>query len=218
MIVLVGGEKGGSGKSCLAQNLAVYLVKHKKLDVLLLDADPQETTTDWVHQRNENTDLPKIHSVQASGNIRETLKDLDTRYSAVVVDAGGQDSEALRSAMTVATFMLIPFRPKRRDLKTLPHMEKLLRLAIAINPDLTARAIITQCHSLPSQAQRIVDSKEACRSFNIEPLDAIIYTRNIYDDADEGGLSVLDTNNDGKAKAEIVAVAQELLEGIKCQG
>ena len=25
MIILVGGEKGGAGKSCLAQNLAVYL-------------------------------------------------------------------------------------------------------------------------------------------------------------------------------------------------
>ena len=25
MILLVGGEKGGSGKSCLAQNIAVYL-------------------------------------------------------------------------------------------------------------------------------------------------------------------------------------------------
>jgi chromosome partitioning protein len=24
MIILVGGEKGGAGKSCLAQNLAVY--------------------------------------------------------------------------------------------------------------------------------------------------------------------------------------------------
>lgn len=211
MILLVGGEKGGSGKSCLAQNLAVYLAKYKELDILLLDADPQETTTDWVHQRNENTELPKIHSVQASGNIRDTLKDLETRYDAVVVDAGGQDSEALRSAMTVATFMLIPFRPKRRDLKTLPHMEKLLKLAIAINPDLTARAVITQCHSLPSQAQRIVDAKEACRSFAIDPLESIIYTRNIYDDADEGGLSVLDTRNDEKAKAEIIAIAQELL-------
>ena len=27
MILLIGGEKGGSGKSCLAQNLAVYLQK-----------------------------------------------------------------------------------------------------------------------------------------------------------------------------------------------
>ncbi len=35
MIILLGGEKGGSGKSCIAQNLAVYL-KTKGKDVLLL--------------------------------------------------------------------------------------------------------------------------------------------------------------------------------------
>ncbi len=211
MILLVGGEKGGSGKSCLAQNIAVYLRQYKDLDVLLLDADPQETTTDWIQQRNENDTLLKIHSVQASGNIRDTLRDLETRYAAVVVDAGGQDSEALRSAMTVASHMLLPFRPKRRDLKTLPQAEKLVKLATAINPALKARAVITQCPALPSQGPRIMDAKDTCRSFGIEPLESIIYNRNIYDDADEGGLSVLDTNTDEKAKNEIISVAKELM-------
>ena len=142
MIILVGGEKGGAGKSCLAQNLAVYL-QTKNRDVLLLDADPQDTTTDWIKERDENEDLKNIPSVQASGNIRQVLKDLSKRYEDIIIDAGGQDSEALRSAMTIATHMLLPFRPKRRDLKTLDHMEQVLKLARAVNPDLNARAIIT---------------------------------------------------------------------------
>src|SRR5690606_39345916 len=79
MIILVGGEKGAAGKSCLAQNLAVYLQK-KNRDVLLLDADPQGTTTDWIKERDENEDLKNIPSVQASGNIRQVLKDLSKRY------------------------------------------------------------------------------------------------------------------------------------------
>ena len=66
MIILIGGEKGGSGKSCLTQNLAVYL-QQKERDILLLDADPQGTTTDWVREREENEDLSNIPSVQASG-------------------------------------------------------------------------------------------------------------------------------------------------------
>lgn len=40
MILLVGGEKGGSGKSCLAQNLAVYLRTQFHGEVLLVDCDP----------------------------------------------------------------------------------------------------------------------------------------------------------------------------------
>lgn len=210
MIILVGGEKGGAGKSCLAQNLAVYLQK-KNRDVLLLDADPQSTTTDWIKERDENKDLKNISSVQASGNIRQVLKDLSKRYEDIIIDAGGQDSEALRSAMTISTHMLLPFRPKRRDLKTLEHMEQVLKLARAVNPDLKARAIITQCPTLPSQVQRILDAKEACLSFGIKALNQITTNRNVYDDADENGLSVFEVTSDLKAKAEIEGIAQEFL-------
>lgn len=213
MILLIGGEKGGSGKSCLAQNLAAFLKLKQGRDILLLDADPQGTTTDWVQERIASGRVAEIPSVQASGNIRLVLLDLAKRYEAIVIDAGGQDSEALRSAMTVATHMLMPFRPKRRDLKTLEHAEELVRMAIAINPGLQVRAVITQCPTLPSQLQRINDAKKACRSYGIEPLQAITYHRNVYDDTDEGGLSVLETEVDGKAQDEIIAMATELLGG-----
>ena len=38
MIVLIGGEKGGTGKSTIATNLAAYLANRSD-DVVLLDAD-----------------------------------------------------------------------------------------------------------------------------------------------------------------------------------
>ena len=211
MILLVGGEKGGSGKSCLAQNIAVYL-QHRQKDVLLLDADPQGTTTDWAKEREENDGLTNLPCVQASGNIRQILKDLAKRYQVVVVDAGGQDSEALRSAMTVATHLLLPFRPKRRDLKTLVHVSQLVKLAKAVNPDMLVRGVITQCPTLPSQTQRILDAKEACQSFGIEPLQSITCNRNVYDDADENGSSVLEAETDLKAKEVVESLVAEFLE------
>lgn len=209
MILLLGGEKGGSGKSCLAQNLAVWL-QARGGDVLLLDADPQGTTADWAAERADQDDLKAIPVVQAHGNIRQTLLDLRSRYRQIVVDAGGADSEALRSAMTVATHMLIPFRPKRRDLKTLPKVENLARLAVAVNPHLVVRAVITQAPALPSQVQRILDAKEACASFGVSPLEAITTARNIYDDADENGRSVLESGADSRAIEEIEMLACEL--------
>ncbi len=210
MILLVGGEKGGSGKSCLAQNLVVYLQTIAKRDVLLLDADPQGTTIDWSKERDANEELPKLPTVQVSGNIRQTLSDLARRYEDIVVDAGGHDSEALRSAMTVATHMLLPFRPKRRDLKTLPKVAQLIRLAHTVNPELIAYAVLTQCPATPNQIARIEDAKEACRSFELTPLKAITISRNAYDDADEEGYSVLEGQVDNKAAAEIRALAVEL--------
>lgn len=212
MIILIGGEKGGSGKSCLAQNLAIYLQNNNR-DILLMDADPQGTTTDWVKEREQNQISQNLPSVQCSGNIRQTLIDLSKRYQDIIIDAGGQDSEALRSAMTVATHMLLPFRPKRRDLKTLAHMESLVKMVKAINPDLQANAVITQCPTLPTQFQRILEAKEACNSFDIPALQNFTSNRNVYDDADENGFTVFESkgDTDNKAKAEIMAIAKEFL-------
>ena len=178
---------------------------------LLLFADHKGTTSDWIKERDENEKVQNIPSVQASGNIRQILIDLSKRYQDIIIDAGGQDSEALRSAMTISTHMLLPFRPKRRDLKTLAHVEKLIRLAKAVNPELYTRAVITQCPTLPSQMQRILDAKEACESFDLTPLNNYTCNRNIYDDADENGLSVFEMSSDEKAKQEIEEIAKEFL-------
>lgn len=209
MILVLGGEKGGSGKSCLAQNLSVWL-QRRGHDVLLIDADPQGTSVDWAREREENPDLPDIQVESAHGDIRKKLLDRANRFEMIVVDAGGADSVALRSALTVATHALLPFRPKRRDLKTLPHVEELITVAKSINPDLIAKAIITQCPSLPSQVGRILESKEACASYGLPPLMAFTAARNVYDDADEFGSSVLEVGCDQKAIDEIEQIAREL--------
>ena len=52
MITVVGGTKGGSGKSTVATNLAVMLATAGR-DVLLVDADDQETSSDFTAMRNE---------------------------------------------------------------------------------------------------------------------------------------------------------------------
>lgn len=211
MILVLGGEKGGSGKSCLAQNLSVWLQRQGR-DVLLVDADPQGTTVDWAREREADPDLPDLQVESAHGDIRKTLIDRAKRYDTIVVDAGGADSVALRSALTVASHALMPFRPKRRDLKTLSHVEELITLAKSVNPDLVARAVITQAPALPSQIQRILDSKEACESFGLAPLGVFTTARNVYDDADEHGSSVLEVGSDHRAIEEIEQIARELWE------
>lgn len=212
MILCLTGEKGGSGKSCLAQNLTVWL-QQRGHDVLLIDADPQRTTVDWGKEREANEALPDIQVEEAHGDIRKLLLDRAKRYQTIVVDVGGADSVALRSALTVATHALLPFRPKRRDLKTLPSMEDILTVARSLNPGLIARAIITQAPALPSQIQRILDAKDACESFGITPLNAFTTARNAYDDADEDGSSVIEVGADTRAIEEIEQIAAELWGG-----
>jgi len=211
MMILVGGEKGGSGKSCLAQNLAVYFAREKKAIVLMVDCDPQRTTSDWIQARNSDPSLPAINCIQLYGKIRNDLLSLNQHYDYVVVDCGGQDNLALRAAMSVADHVIIPLRPKRRDLKTVPHMEDMLSTCKMVNPKMLASFVITQCPSLPNQAGRILEAKEVCSSFGINVLNAVTYSRNIYDDSEELGSSVLEIEPDSKAAIEMIAIAEELL-------
>lgn len=211
MMILVGGEKGGSGKSCLAQNLAVYFAKDKEAIVLMVDCDPQRTTSDWIQARNTDPTLPSINCIQLYGKIRNDLLSLNQHYDYVIVDCGGQDNLALRAAMSVADHVIIPLRPKRRDLKTVPHMEDMLSTCKMVNPKMLASFVITQCPSLPNQAGRILEAKDVCASYGINVLNAVTFNRNIYDDSEEQGSSVIEIDPDGKAATEMIAIAEELI-------
>jgi chromosome partitioning protein len=211
MMILVGGEKGGSGKSCLAQNLAVYFARDKKAIVLMVDCDPQRTTSDWIQARNSDPSLPAINCIQLYGKIRNDLLSLTQHYDYVIVDCGGQDNLALRAAMSVADHVIIPLRPKRRDLKTVPHMEDMLSTCKMVNPKMLASFVITQCPSLPNQAKRILEAKDVCQSYGINVLNAVTFNRNVYDDSEEQGSSVLEIDPQGKAAIEMTTIAEELL-------
>jgi chromosome partitioning protein len=195
----------------LAQNLAVYLARDKQAIVLMVDCDPQRTTSDWIQARNTDPSLTSINCIQLYGKIRNDLLSLNQHYDYVVVDCGGQDNLALRAAMSVAEHVVIPLRPKRRDLKTVPHMEDMLSTCKMVNPKMLASFVITQCPALPNQVNRILEAKEVCRSFGINVLDAVTYNRNIYDDSEEQGSSVLEIDPEGKAAIEMTAIAEELL-------
>ncbi|MBY5922253.1 AAA family ATPase [Ferrimonas balearica] len=211
MIILVGGEKGGSGKSCLAQNIAVYLRTEEEGNVLMVDCDPQRTTSDWVQERCSNPQLPHINCIQLYGKIRNELLSLRERYDYLVIDCGGQDNLALRSSMAVADHVLVPLRPKRRDLKTVEHMEDIVSTCQMVNPNMNMAFVITQCPSLPSLAPRILEAKEVCRSYGLPVLDAVTYSRNMYDDSEESGMSVMESEPDGKCATEIRQIIHELL-------
>ena len=71
--------------------------------------------------------------------------------------------------------------------------------------------VLTQCPSLPNQINRILEAKEVVRSFNLRVLNSVTFSRNIYDDSEEKGMSVMDTDPDGKASSEIKDIINELL-------
>ncbi len=63
MIVVVGGIRGGSGKTTVVTNLAVIRAK-KGSDVLLIDTDDQEPFSDFTILRNEQQESGAGYSIE----------------------------------------------------------------------------------------------------------------------------------------------------------
>ncbi|WP_252988371.1 ParA family protein [Shigella flexneri] len=148
MIILV-AKKGGCGK-VNHQRICAELARKNK-DVVLIDADKQGTAARWASDRNSSEVTPVIHCVQKFGNIRETLLDLNNRYEYVVVDTAGRDSKEMRTGITAADILLVPFRPSQPDLDTLAHFVEVFEEALDLmpNPNIKACAVLTMAPSNP---------------------------------------------------------------------
>ena len=66
MLILLGGEKGGTGKTTLATNLAVQRAHHGH-DVVLLDTDIQGAASYWARVRQDAGLTPRVPCLQKYG-------------------------------------------------------------------------------------------------------------------------------------------------------
>lgn len=208
MILLLGGEKGGTGKSTLATNLAAWLARQGR-DVLLVDTDRQRTAAHWVDRRNRLKEVPTVHCTERRGNVFQSLKDLAKRYEQVIVDAGGQDSEELRTALVAAHWVYVPLKASQPDLETSWHMNELVQLARGMNPNLEARVLICMAPTHPSITEAAQARELLTELPQLQPSSVTVCERKVYRDAMTDGRGVCEMSNE-KALAEIAALAGEI--------
>ncbi len=126
MLLLIGSEKGGTGKTTIAINLAAMCAIAGK-ETLLVDTDKQESATIWAAVRAEEGIEPTVTCVTKTGKVGYDLLKLKSKFQIVIVDAGGRDSLELRQSMAVCDRMLIPVRASQFDTWTLDHMVQLIK-------------------------------------------------------------------------------------------
>ena len=156
----------------------------------MIDADDQETSTDFTALRNERrADGAGYTGVKLTGPAvrTETLR-LAKKYDDIVIDTGGRDTTSQRAALAVADVLLVPFVPRSFDVWTLEKVSNLVAEMRSANPALKAYAFINRADP------RGQDNDEAAEVIRETPALAFIDTqlgsRKAFSNAAALGLAV----------------------------
>jgi chromosome partitioning protein len=215
-IAVIGGQKGGTSKSTIAQNLAVALAGRGHR-VGIIDTDnTQNTSLVWSDTRAVDEALAAIPCEDAdAGTLGGLLSAWGERFSHVIVDTGASDSEELRSALLRADIFITPTRPNQADLWTVERADQLYRAARDVNKRLLAWVVISQASSTHPQRAEIAAAANFIKRFpNLKLTRAIVRDRAAYSRALGEGRGVLEYSpRDDKAIAEINHLFAELYDG-----
>jgi chromosome partitioning protein len=116
MIISLAGQKGGTGKSTLACNIAGLLSKNHK--TALIDIDNQCSSTQWFNRRCTNVKNNKVKLLQSIDKLSAIKKQFDH----IIIDLAGKDSKELRHIVKISDVLLLPVQPSIIDVNTLQYM------------------------------------------------------------------------------------------------
>jgi len=211
MILLIGSNKGGSGKTTVACNLAIAFSKQGK-EVCLVDADRQSSAANWCSERENLKLAPEITVVQKYDNISKTLRSLSEKFEYIIVDVAGRNSREMITAAAVADILICPSQCSQLDLDTLGELQQQVTQVRDLNPSL--QVFIYQ--TMASTNTKVVEKERAdfetyVNEFpEFKALQAIGRYRKIYRDVFSDGLSVLESSNES-ASSEIMDLYEEVL-------
>lgn len=206
MIIAVLGEKGGTGKTTVAVNLAGIRAS-EGWKVLLLDADRQGSSAYWAEKR-ETLSLPSPDWDQFFGaSLGRTLRSATLDYDDVIVDIGAGDSDEMSAALEVADCAITPVRPSGMDVWTMGLMDSRMAQAQQENATLQSWALINCASTHPANTD-VEGAREALKSAKaLRVANTVIRQRVVFQRAVAGGMTVLEEPAaTQKAKDEVMSL------------
>lgn len=203
-IIAMLNEKGGTGKSTLATNLATAL--HRRgLRVVLVDADPQGTARDWRAASPEGADLPPVIAIDRYQMLASSLASVST--DVVVIDSPAKAESMSAAIVRVSHVALLVMQPSGADVWASAAAVKMIQARRDAGGEIDAAFLINRVSS-KTKLSKVITAGE-WNEYGIDQLASTVGNRVAFAQAMTGGISVLDMQ-DEQAKQEVQAIITEL--------
>lgn len=202
MLTLYANFKGGTGKSTVVFNMAMWRIAQGKT-VTVCDLDPQRTVTDVAAIRDEDgidPPLKVVHTLPAKGKARGDW----------LIDVGTSDMDAVRAAIRQCSQIIIPVTPSQADIWATQRFLGIIKDEYGKTKLPKIKAFINRADTHP-RARENAETLEALQSLqHIEVLPSMLMQRLAFRRSFSEGLAVFEMEPSGKAAAELDALATDI--------
>lgn len=173
-------QKGGAGKSTLTMQIAGTIGRKNRYKVLVVDADPQGTSTVWSSSALEGNPFPaQVAGLGAAGSrVHKEIQKYQNDFDFILIDCPpAVDSLVPQSALLVANLVIVPCIPSPPDIWAAQGIVRLIESLAVLNEGLISRLIINQ------QQNGTLLSREVellLKEFGIEIAKSRLSQREVY--------------------------------------
>lgn len=186
-------QKGGTGKTTIALNLAI-IAESRGLTTLLIDIDPQASASQWGNSREKET--PFIISAQAS-RINDVIKIAkENSVDVVIIDTAPHSDSTALTAIRASDLVLIPCRPSVLDLRAIAQSVDIVAL--------TKKKAVVIINAAPPRGMLSNEAKEVVSQYDVIVAPVIITHRAAFYHSLTEGKTVQEFDPFGKATKEII--------------
>ena len=203
-IITVAQQKGGSGKTTLAVNIAVCLHKRGH-SVALVDTDPQGSMGRWFIERMEaqGEDEALDFSTSSAWGASYESEKLKKRFDFVIIDTPPKIDSDLRPSLRVADLVIVPVATSHVDLWATEGVLDLARREKS--------AVLVVLNRVRPNTRLSAEVAEKAVDMGAAVAETQVSNRVAYAETLGVGLGVVEHARNGAARDEIAKLTDEVL-------